>query len=422
MSLSVDTKNRVTSPGFTYDDAGNLTSDGSLTYTWDAENRLTSANGVTYTYDGDGNRVKKSSGTLYWYGQDGKVLEETDLSGNYQHDYIYALGMLLARVESQPGAYYAVLEQYITDPLGSIRYVQGPNNTHAESDYYPFGGERVVSNTLTTPNNYKFTGLERDTETGLDHTLFRQYSSNLGRWLSPDPWGGNIANPQSLNRYGYVLNNPTTLTDPLGLNGDCPQGAICITVSAPAPTDPFVDEFFFNGGYGAVASQPPTNPDQMEKASNRGNGRQVDPLSKVKNFINNKLFPCLFDDPNCLGFLGPGALNTLVSLNIGFTSAPANVGAITTLYYNNPANQLQITGSLVDINLYGAFFYGQSKVTLGTQTVIMNQGQSDAFILLHELGHITGVLPPDTGNAAQSDVNNNTVWRNCSKSIHCCGH
>ncbi len=39
----------------------------------------------------------------------------------------------------------------------------------------------------------------------------------MTRWLSPDPLGGQISNPQSLNRYSYALNNPTTLTDPLGL-------------------------------------------------------------------------------------------------------------------------------------------------------------------------------------------------------------
>ena len=67
--------------------------------------------------------------------------------------------------------------------------------------------------------NYKFAGMERDSESGLDHTLFRQSASNQGRWLSPDPIGGDISNPQSLNRYAYVLNNPTTLIDPLGLAG-----------------------------------------------------------------------------------------------------------------------------------------------------------------------------------------------------------
>src|SRR5206468_7320304 len=61
--------------------------------------------------------------------------------------------------------------------------------------------------------------LERDTESGLDHAWFRQYGSSFGRWLSPDPLGGDITNPQSLNRYAYVRNIPATLTDPSGLCG-----------------------------------------------------------------------------------------------------------------------------------------------------------------------------------------------------------
>ncbi len=52
----------------------------------------------------------------------------------------------------------------------------------------------------------------------LDFTPNRTYHSRLYRWLSPDPVAGSILNPQSLNRYAYVLNNPTNLIDPLGLN------------------------------------------------------------------------------------------------------------------------------------------------------------------------------------------------------------
>jgi RHS repeat-associated protein len=66
-----------------------------------------------------------------------------------------------------------------------------------------------------------------DLAVGTDETLFREYQSTQGRWVSPDPLGGDPTNPQSLNRYAYVLNNPTTLTDPLGLcspaQPDCHQ-------------------------------------------------------------------------------------------------------------------------------------------------------------------------------------------------------
>ena len=57
-----------------------------------------------------------------------------------------------------------------------------------------------------------------------------------GRWMTPDLLGGDITNPQSLNRYAYALNNPTTLTDPSGLgpNG-CAPASICITVPVNPP-------------------------------------------------------------------------------------------------------------------------------------------------------------------------------------------
>lgn len=56
----------------------------------------------------------------------------------------------------------------------------------------------------------------------LPPTLFRTYDPDIGRWMTPDLLGGDVTNPQSLNRYAYVGNNPTTLTDPLGLDG-CDQ-------------------------------------------------------------------------------------------------------------------------------------------------------------------------------------------------------
>ena len=69
----------------------------------------------------------------------------------------------------------------------------------------------------------KFTGKERDTESGLDYFGARYYASNMGRWMSPD-WAdkpeavpySSLGNPQSLNLYGYVGNNPLRAVDPDG--------------------------------------------------------------------------------------------------------------------------------------------------------------------------------------------------------------
>jgi len=156
--------------------------------------------------------VKKSNGTLYWYGPSGEVLAETDLAGNDLREYIYHNGRRIARRDAAGAVYY-----YFQDHLGSSRVITDDHgNIVQESDYYPFGGERVLTGGLS--EKFKFGGMERDAESGLDHTLFRQYAWNLGRWLTPDPFGGHISNPQSLNRYGYVLNNSTNSTDPLGLD------------------------------------------------------------------------------------------------------------------------------------------------------------------------------------------------------------
>ena len=87
-----------------------------------------------------------------------------------------------------------------------------------DCDFLPYGEERCAAS--SSGNHYKFDGMERDAESGLDHTLHRQYASNYGRWLSPDPGGVKVVNledPQTWNMYAYVRNNPTTLTDPTGL-------------------------------------------------------------------------------------------------------------------------------------------------------------------------------------------------------------
>jgi len=70
----------------------------------------------------------------------------------------------------------------------------------------------------TYSNVYHFTGKERDYESNLDNFGARYDASNFGRFTSPDPFGGHQEDPQDLNRYTYVRNNPLNLTDPTGLD------------------------------------------------------------------------------------------------------------------------------------------------------------------------------------------------------------
>jgi RHS repeat-associated protein len=64
---------------------------------------------------------------------------------------------------------------------------------------------------------HKFTGKERDAESGLDNFGARYDSSSMGRFMSPDPLGGRMIDPQTLNKYSYTRNNPVNLIDPTGL-------------------------------------------------------------------------------------------------------------------------------------------------------------------------------------------------------------
>jgi RHS repeat-associated protein len=66
----------------------------------------------------------------------------------------------------------------------------------------------------------KFTGYERDSETGLDYAQARYFSSAQGRFTSPDPLlaSAKSIDPQSWNRYSYVGNNPMVFADPSGLS------------------------------------------------------------------------------------------------------------------------------------------------------------------------------------------------------------
>jgi len=131
---------------------------------------------------------------------------------------ISSKGTLLA--EYSQGTTYFIHQ----DHLGSTRLVTGyPSPSVVEcDDYYPRGEANANVNTCfaATDTTYKFTGLERDSESNLDHTQFRQNSSMLDRWMSPDPAGisaSSLSDPQTLNRYAYVRNSPVSLSDPPGI-------------------------------------------------------------------------------------------------------------------------------------------------------------------------------------------------------------
>ena len=203
---AANTSNRIASSGFTYDAAGNLTATpnpGGLVMQYDAENRMTTTTGVTYTYDGDRHRVQKSNGKLYWYGTGSDPLVETDAAGNNPTEFGFIDGKRTARRDSA-----GTISYFFTDHLGSSRVVTNATGTIVEeSDYYPFGGERVIVDALN--NQYKFSGKERDTESNLDFFIARYYSSNLGRFISSDEFTGGPVDTFSVLRRTTAGRVPT---------------------------------------------------------------------------------------------------------------------------------------------------------------------------------------------------------------------
>jgi RHS repeat-associated protein len=200
--------------GFTYDAAGNLTNTSQ--YVYDPENRIQTTAGTVYTYDADGQRVLKSntSGTVlksYWMGN-GNVLAEADGSGNLTAEYVYFNGKRLVRIDLPANtAHY-----YLSDHLGSTsKVISAAGVVEEESDFTAFGTELTAAQGA---NHYKFTSKERDSESGNDYFGARYYASSMGRFLSTDPSMESVLlrNPQTWNRYSYVINNPADLVDPNG--------------------------------------------------------------------------------------------------------------------------------------------------------------------------------------------------------------
>ena len=107
---------------------------------------------------------------------------------------------------------------YHGDHLGSARMSSGPDGWPTwQNTYYPWGSGYNPQSTVT---HYKFTGQERDPESGLDYFGARHNSSSMGRFLSTDPdqesGFENPNDPQAWNGYSYARNNPINLTDPTG--------------------------------------------------------------------------------------------------------------------------------------------------------------------------------------------------------------
>jgi len=136
---------------------------------------------------------------------------------SWTHSNLFA-GSRLPATYDRSGLHYE-----LADPLGTKR-VQASISGAIENTWtsLPFGNDLNNPPTYSAPDatEHHFTGKERDTESGNDYFLARYYSSAMGRFLSPD-WSAKImpvpyaklGDPQTLNLYAYVGNNPLIHVD-----------------------------------------------------------------------------------------------------------------------------------------------------------------------------------------------------------------
>jgi RHS repeat-associated protein len=199
-----------------------VTKDDVQRYVYDGEGRQVTVRNLTdtgdvaeYLVDGAGVRVKKClpncskpTTTMVYVFSLAEYVNGASPSAPTR-EYIYAGGQLVATHEGTSLRYHHadhLSVRVTTDTAGAKIGEQG---------HYSFGKSWYSASTTT---KFQFTSYERDGESLNDYAIFRSHINRLGRFNSPDPVAGTLSNPQSLNRYGYVLNVPTSLVDPLGLS------------------------------------------------------------------------------------------------------------------------------------------------------------------------------------------------------------
>ena len=244
--------NRAEMDQIEYDANGNIINHFGMKLSFDIENRLTEVRHIgkgteKYAYNKDNLRMWKKypDGTeeFYLYGADNRLLatyrltesESGEISVSLTDNNIFFANRLMRTME----------EAVVLDRIGNVKAGSG-RRVNRRMGYAPFGEE----DTKTGENRIKYGTYLRDGISGLDYAKRRYYSSELGRFISPDPYIGSIRldNPDSWNRYAYVENDPINNIDPNGTYCIKDYAFWCDNWNCPAYTsfyDDYGGDFYF---------------------------------------------------------------------------------------------------------------------------------------------------------------------------------
>jgi RHS repeat-associated protein len=234
-----ETSNRINTSGYDYDLAGNLIRgqkpDGNWQrYEYDAAGRLVFVKKddgwveQANEYGASRQRIKSWSYasvdvTYYVWGGSSVIAEYTANSATptaivWAKSYIYAGSRLLSTFTNAGSS--ETLEFHHPDRLGTKLVTNNSANTYFEQSTLPFGATLDSENIGTPTTKQRFTSYDRSSTAQLDYAVNRSYSNGQGRFTSVDPIGmsaTSLGNPQSMNLYAYVENNPIDFVDPTGL-------------------------------------------------------------------------------------------------------------------------------------------------------------------------------------------------------------
>jgi RHS repeat-associated protein len=207
-----DDANRLASVNgvsYTWDNNGNLLSDGVNTYTYDSANRLKAISNqqsaISYSYNGLNDRLQEIvNGSTTTFTMDLNASLTQALSDGTDA-YIYGVGRI-AQVNTDT-------DYFLGDALGSVRQMTNSSGaiTYARM-YDPYGV--VTAGAGSSQSAYGYTN--EYTSQGLVYLRARHYIPQSGRFTTKDLWPGDYNQPMSYNTWLYVYANPINLTDASG--------------------------------------------------------------------------------------------------------------------------------------------------------------------------------------------------------------